>query len=77
MLQQHLQIFFLAEIGTSVHEGSVTCPLDVSELEPTDNDRTYADDLSDTDTKLIVSVLIWVCRLFSQCSFICRCQKVR
>ncbi|XP_044742607.1 colorectal mutant cancer protein isoform X2 [Chrysoperla carnea] len=43
-----------SDVGTSAHEGSITCPLDVSELEPTDNDRTYADDLSDTDTKLVM-----------------------
>lgn len=40
----------VSEICTSAHEDSITCPLEVSELEPLEND------LSDTETKLPVSI---------------------
>lgn len=43
----------LLEACTSLHEDSITCPLEVSELEPHENN------LSDVDNKVLVSI-IWL-----------------
>lgn len=42
-------MYCFSESCTSVHEESVTCPLEVSELEPLENE------LSDVDNKNLVS----------------------
>lgn len=51
------------EACTSLHEDSITCPLEVSELEPHENN------LSDIDNKILVNILDTLCGI-SHCVYV-------